>query len=256
MNLRLLLLIVILTFATGTQAVRAQGNEADSKFAKEGVEAAKRKDWDKAVENLRKAVAADPNDNRNSVNLALALQERGVARVGKNQLDEGIADLSESLKIKGDNVNAHRYRGYALLSKKDFQHAVEDYDVVIGQNHDDFEALDRRAYALTAMKQYDKATADYTTMIKAKPRELRGYLGRSYVLDTTNKPKEAMEDVNKALEIDPKNDTALNRKKRLEAVMKAAAKPGASPASASPAGEKTNAASAAGAVPVPRASPR
>ncbi len=248
MNPRLLILVVILAFAAASNRVRAQGNEADSKFAKEGIEAAKRKDWDKAVEYLRKAVAADANDNRNSVNLALALQERGVARVGKNQLDEGIGDLSESLKIKGDNVTAHRFRGYALLSKKDYGHAVEDYDAVIGQNENDYEALDRRAYALTALKEYDRAIADYTAMIKAKPRELRGYLGRSYVLDTTSKAKEAMEDVNKALEIDPKNDVALNRKKRLEAVMKAAAKPGG----ASPAPGKTMPPSAA----APAGSPR
>lgn len=227
MNSRLLLFVVFLAFAGATNFVRAQGNE----FAREGLEAAKRKDWDKAVDHLRKAVAAEPNDNRNSVNLALALQERGVAHVTKNQLDEGIGDLTESLKIKGDNVTAHRFRGYALLSKRDFAHAVEDYNAVIAANGGDVEALDRRAYAFIALKQFDKAIADYTAMIKAKPRDVRGYLGRSYVLDTTNQPKPSMDDVNKVLEIDPKNETALNRKKRLEAVMKAAAK-GVPPAGA------------------------
>ena len=226
MNSRLVLVFIILAFAMVAHPVGAQGNEA----AKEGLEAAKRKDWDKAVDSLRKAVTAEPNDNRNSVNLSLALQERGVARVQKNQLDQGIGDLSESLKIKGDNVTAHRFRAYALLSKRDYQHSVEDYDAVIGANGNDIEALDRRAYAFTALKQFDKAIADYTTMIKVKPKDIRGYLGRSYALDLTNQTKPAMDDVNKALEIDPKNESALNRKKRLEAVMKAAAAAPGAPA--------------------------
>lgn len=234
MKSRLLTVGVVLAFAMVAHPRRAQGNEADSKFAKEGVEAAKRKDWDKAVDSLRKAVAADAKDSRNAVNLALALQERGVARAQKNQLDEAIGDLSESLKLKGDNVTAHRFRGYALLTKRDYQHSVEDYDAVIGQNANDIEALDRRAYALTALKQYDKAIEDYTAMIKAKPKDIRGYLGRSYALDITNQPKLALEDVNKALEIDPKNEGALTRKKRLEAVMKAPAAPGTAPAKANP----------------------
>lgn len=252
MKLRLLIFFTGFAIAATPHALRAQGNEADSKFAKEGIEAAKRKDWDKAVENLRKAIAADPNDNRNSVNLALALQERGVARVQKNGLDEGIADLSESLKIKGDNVTAHRFRGYALLTKRDYQHAIEDYDAVIGPDGNDVEALDRRAYAFTALKQYDKAIGDYTAMIKAKSKDIRGYLGRSYVLDTTNQSKPAMDDVNKALELDPKNEVALNRKKRLEAVMKAAAK--GAPANGAAASPGPAVPPAAGA-PVPAATP-
>lgn len=226
MNSRILLALAALLFVLTSGSAWADGNQ----FAKEGLEAAKRKDWDRAVDNLRKAVAAEPNDNRNSVNLALALQERGVARVSRNQLDEGIADLSESLKMKGDNVTAHRFRGYALLTKRDYPHAIEDYDAVITANAADVEALDRRAYAFTATKQFDKAIADYTAMIKAKPKDIRGYLGRSYALDTTNQSKAAMADVDKALEVDGKNEVAVNRKKRLEAVMKAAAK-GTSPAS-------------------------
>ena len=222
-----------LLFFVGTRFGFAQGNPA----AKEGIEAAKRKDWDQAVEQFRKAVAAEPNDHGNSVNLALALQERGVARVTKNRLDEGVTDLSESLQIKGDSVNAHRFRGYALLTKRDYPHAIEDYSAILGANAGDVEALDRRAYAFTALKQYDKAVADYSAMIKDKPKDVRGYLGRSYVLETTNQSKPALEDVNKALEIDGKNEIAMNRKKRLEALMKAM--------------EKNAAAAASGGAPVP-----
>lgn len=137
----LTLALTFLSAVTLPRPMAAQGNQADSKYAREGVEAAKRKEWDKAIANLRKAMELDPRDKTNSLNLSLALQARGTARVQQKKYDEATTDLSESLKLNEDNVGAHRFRAFALLSKRDYENALKDYDAVLAQKDGDMERL-------------------------------------------------------------------------------------------------------------------
>lgn len=248
------LLISLALFVIPALPHSAAGQEAQAeKYAREGVEAAKRKNWDKAIADLRKAMEPNPKDQKNSVNLALALQERGAARVQQKKYDEAIADLSESLKLNEQNVTAHRFRAFALLSKHDYENALKEYDTVLAQKHNDLEALERRGYVLTQLKRYDKAAEDYGAMIKEQPKDIRGYLGRSYVYELTNKSDLGLADVNKALELQPNNQAAQSRKKRFESM-----KPAAAPANttANPQAAGANPSHPLPPAPVPSTSPR
>jgi tetratricopeptide (TPR) repeat protein len=166
----------------------AQPNAEASKSAREGFEAAKNKDWDKAVEAYRKAVHLD---QKIGPNLAAALQQRAAAYVGQQKFQPALSDLNEALKITANDVNLR----------------------------------ERRAYVEMQLKDYDKALADYSEIIKEKPDEVRHYQMRSYIYELKGDVPHGMADCDKVLELDPDNGDAKGRKLRLQARQSAAAAP-------------------------------
>jgi tetratricopeptide (TPR) repeat protein len=221
---------------------RAENKAEAYKYTKEGIEAAKNKEWDKAIENFKKAVAADPKEADNHNNLGLAYKgagklddavkafsdaieaepnnaagyiNRAVVYTSQNKYDQAIGDLDKAIQLKSDSVPARRYRAFAYLQKKEYKKAIDDYDIVLKEKSDN-EILEHRAFAFWNLKEYDKAIADYTRIIKDKPNEKQGYLDRSYVYELKGDYANGIADCDKALSIDPKDEDAKSRKVRLE----------------------------------------
>lgn len=166
----------------------AQGNPEAAKLAREGFEAAKNKDWNKAVEAYRRAARLDP---KIGPNFSATLQQRAMAYVGQQKFEQAIADFNEALKITPADVDLR----------------------------------ERRAYAEMQVKDYDKALADYTEIIKQRPDEARYYQTRSYIYELKGDVAHGLADCDKILELDPDNADAKGRKMRLQARQGAAAAP-------------------------------
>ncbi len=159
----------------------AQGKADAAKFARQGSQAAKNKDWEQAVEAYRKAAELDP---KNAPNLAAVLQQRAVAYTSQQQYPEAVADFSEAIKI----------------------------------NPNDPGTYERRAYVEMKLNDFDKALADYSEAIKLKPNEVRYYLLRSYIYETKGDIKNSMADTEKVLKMQKENAEAKSRKERLEKI--------------------------------------
>jgi tetratricopeptide (TPR) repeat protein len=213
-----------------TASLYGQGNQEAARLSREGVEAAKAKDWNKAVESFRRAVQVEPQDKKNSDNLAIALLQRATAFVSQRNYDAAINDLNEALKLKGDDAATRRYRAYAYLSKGDWNNALQDYTAVLKEVKNDPEAYERRAYVEMQLKELDKALADYSEAIKLKPNEPKYYQLRAFILQTKGDLKGALADTNKLLQLDPNNTNAQQMKKFLEAKLSAPPPPVATPA--------------------------
>src|SRR5438132_7967023 len=78
------------------QGVHAQGNPEFSRLSKEGFEAAKNKDWDKAVEAYRRATQID---RKASQNFSAALRQRAFVYQSQQKYQQAAADYDEALKI-------------------------------------------------------------------------------------------------------------------------------------------------------------
>ncbi len=187
-----------------SQVAQAQGNKEANKLAREGAEASKNQDYDKAVELLRKATALD---RKYTADLAVAYQQRGFAFAKDQKYQDAVQDFTEALKI----------------------------------NSRDTRIYEQRAAIEMKLQDYDKALADYSEAIKLKPNEVRYYLYRSYIYETKGDLENSMADTEKALKLDPNNTEAKDRKARLEARQAANAPltpPPATSPKASPAGKK------------------
>ena len=177
-----------------------------NKLAREGAEASKNQDFDKAVELLRKATDLD-----------------------KKYADELAA--------------VYQQRAYAAATNQQFQDAVNDYGEAIKLKPDDSRIYEQRAAVEMKLNDNDKALADYSEAIKLKPDEVRYYAYRSYIYEVKGDIKNSMADTEKVLKLDPKNQEAISRKKRLETLQSMRATPPPPPPAASkktsPAGAHT-----------------
>ncbi len=178
--------MIALALSGGT--LRAQGNQEAANATKEGIEASKAKDWDRAIAAFRKAAQMEA---RYAPNLVSALQQRATVYINQRKFAEAAGDFSEALKLKAN-----------------------DPDII-----------ERRAYAEMQLKDYDKALADYSEAIKLRPDEAKYYQVRAFILQTKSDFKGALADVNKVLQLDPQNVDAQQRKRFLEAKINGPATP-------------------------------
>src|SRR6266487_4037018 len=84
-------------YAQGSKAAKAQGSSEANRLAREGAEAAKNQDLDKAVELLRKATNLD---HKYTDELAAVYQRRAYAFAKNQQFQEAIQDYTEAIKIE------------------------------------------------------------------------------------------------------------------------------------------------------------
>lgn len=159
---------------------QAKKNPEANKLAREGAEAAKNQDWDKAVDLLKKANALD--------------------------------------RKYGDELSAvYQQRGYAAASDQRYGDAINDYNEALKLTPQDAARIhEQRAAVEMKIQDYEKALGDYSELIKLKPNEVRYLNYRAYIYELKNDLQNSMADTEKILKLDPNNQDATARKQRLE----------------------------------------
>ena len=160
------------------QAAEKKNPEAN-RLAREGVEAAKNQDFDKAVDLLKKASAMD---HKYADELSAVYQQRGYAAATDQRYGDAINDYGEALKLTPQNSRIYEQRA-----------AVE-----------------------MKIQDYEKALGDYSELIKQKPNEVRYLNYRAYIYELKNDLKNSLADNEKVLKLDPNNQDAKARKQRIE----------------------------------------
>jgi tetratricopeptide (TPR) repeat protein len=149
-------------------------------LAVRGTEAAKNRQWDEAIDDLRKAADMD---HKYAPSLVAALLGRAATYAAQQQFPQAAADYDEVLKLDARNTTA----------------------------------LEGRASMAMKQNDMDKALAMYSEAIKANPKEIRYLQYRSYIYEVKGDLKNSMADNDKVLKMDKANADALARKARLEA---------------------------------------
>src|SRR5437868_13098392 len=171
----LLALCLVTTLGLSTvQSAQQEGSPEAAKIAREGSQAVRGQDWDKAVDRFRKVAEMD---RQYSQNLAIPYQQRAFSYANDQRFQDALNDLSEAIKV----------------------------------NPRDARAYEQRAAVEMRINDYDKALADYGEAIKTNPGEIRYHLYRSYIYELRGDIQNAMADTDRALNIDPKNKEARDR---------------------------------------------
>ena len=175
------ILIAALTLcASEVCQAQAKKNPEANRLAREGAEAAKNQDWDKAVDSLKKATVMD---KKYGDELSAVYQQRGYAAANDQRYGDAINDYNEALKLTPqDTARIHEQRA-----------AVE-----------------------MKIQDYDKALADYSELIKQKPNEIRYLNYRAYIYELKNDLQNSLAENEKILKLDPNNQDSKARKQRLE----------------------------------------
>src|SRR5205085_7053260 len=99
----------LIIFALGAMVVFGQGNQEAANLTREGIEASKAKDWDKAIAAFKRAAQLDEHY---APNLASALQQRASVYVSQGKFQEAITDYSEAIKVKAKYTDIIERRAY------------------------------------------------------------------------------------------------------------------------------------------------
>jgi len=137
--------------------VLGQGNQEAANLTREGIEASKAKDWDKAITAFRKAAQLEAHY---APNLGSALQQRATVYVGQKKFQEAIADYSEALKIKSDDPDVYERRAYAEMQLKDYDKALHDYNEAIKHSPEEAKYYQVRALIYQNKGDFKAALAD------------------------------------------------------------------------------------------------
>src|SRR5437870_12523361 len=104
-NFAFTLITALVLCVSQVSGAESKKNVEANKLAREGAEAAKSQDWDKAVELLRKATAMD---HKYTDVLAAVYQRRGYAGASNQQFQDAIQDYTEAAKLTPLDVRVYK----------------------------------------------------------------------------------------------------------------------------------------------------
>lgn len=177
-------------------AAQQEGNPEAAKIAREGSQAAKDQDWNKAIEKFQKA---SQMDRKYAQSLALAYQQRAYAYTKDQRFQDALNDLNEAIKIKPDP-----------------------------------RAYEQRAAIEKGINDYDKALADLAEASKLNPGEIKYHNFQAGIYEIRGDLQNAMAETDAALKISGKNKEAMDRKARLQKILSQNAVPTGTPVAAPP----------------------
>jgi tetratricopeptide (TPR) repeat protein len=174
-------------------------------YLQRGQQAQIRGDHDRAIVQFSVALRVWPR-------LAGAYVNRGYARGKKGDPDGAIEDYSRAIEIDPRTRKALYYRAWAWERKGKTDLAVEDFTKAIDQDPRDKGALVGRGQCLIDKKDHAGAIRDFSKALELDPEDSSTYVWRGYVRRLMGDETLAEEDFSRAIDEDPKNAEAYYRR--------------------------------------------
>lgn len=176
--------------------------KASLELYEKGVEAANRNETDKAIEDLRRAIALYPS-------FGLALNELGVQYLRKGELDKAAELFQKVLQLSPDAPEPALNYGIVLLQQRKFVEAEAQLRNAVKKNDHAFTAHLYFGIALIHVKNYSEAETELRRAIAIggpKVGQAHYYLGGMYW--QTGKRQEAADELDMYLKLEPKATNA------------------------------------------------
>jgi len=168
------------------------------KLYQKGATAAQKGDAKAAVESLSAAVAAHPG-------FALALSELSVQYMNLKQYDKAGETLEALLKLKPDDAHAHLNMGIIAFNEKKMDQAESHLRKALELKSAGPSAHYYLGLTFVSSKRYDEALKEFELTVSNGGENIalaHKYLGGLYM--TAQKNKEAADELEKYLKLDPK----------------------------------------------------
>ena len=131
-------------------------------------------------------------------------------------------ELRDSLSVLMQQIDRHpndldlRFRKAAVnLLLEQWNYAVDEYTFIL-KKKDNATAYFYRAYAYTQLGNYGFARSDYESLLRMQPTHFEGLLGLALLNDRDHHPTEAMDLMNRLVEMYPDNAVAYAARAGME----------------------------------------
>ena len=158
-------------------------------------------DYILSIQYFNQAIGAKPY-------LAQPYYYRGVAKFNLEDFNGAESDASLALERNPFITDAYVLRGMSRRNLGRAKEAIEDYDKALSMQPDNWDLNFKRALAQESIKDYDGAMASYSDIIKRQSSFDAAYIGRARLNLTLKDTISALDDINKAININPNSVNA------------------------------------------------
>lgn len=151
----------------------AQDSKKYEELIEKALQAANEKRWDSSEKLFREALKTSPNDYRNS----LVYADLGKVMEAKGENIKALESYTLSLNIAPEAIPILLLRANLYLSLGNHDKSFIDYSKIVELNHENTEALLGRAYIYMQRRQYADARLDYERVISIIPDNYMAQLG-------------------------------------------------------------------------------
>ena len=153
-------------------------------LSQQGLKALDEKQYQAAVDDFTKAIAADPKDYSLHFNLALAYSLQG-------HNADAIPEYKKTLELKPDLYEAELNLGISLLREKQPAEAVPYFTSAVAQKANEYRPNYYLAAALLGAGDFAKAEQQYLKSLAIDPKSPDSELGLAHALAGENKLEDA-----------------------------------------------------------------
>jgi tetratricopeptide (TPR) repeat protein len=145
-------------------------------------------------------------------------QARAQLKFQTNDLEGSIHDFDRVIELAPRNVRAYLGRSIAYERLGRHAEAIDDVTKAIGMAPDEPDLYELRAQLKIENKDVEGSLKDYERLIQVSPKRSSAYLGRSVVYQRLQRHREAIDDLTKAIELDPDHATPRNNRAYARAI--------------------------------------
>ena len=161
---------------------------------------------------LEQAIASFSKAIELDPSYANAYCNRGVVYYCQGEYERAIIDYSEAIELDPRHVVTYNNRGVAYGNQGEHEKAIGDLTRAIEIKPDYADAYNNRGIAYKAKLMYDLAIADYDKAIELKPNYADAYYNRGIVHNAKDEYSLAIKNYNKAIQINSKHVGAYNNR--------------------------------------------
>ena len=126
---------------------------------------------------------------------------RGIAHIKQDKLEQAIVSFSKAIELDPDYVNAYCNRGAVYYYKGEYEKAIIDYNKAIELNQRHVITYNNRGVAYDNKDEQEKAIGDFTRAIEIKSDYADAYNNRGNAYGNKGEYDRAITDYTKAIEL-------------------------------------------------------
>ena len=136
------------------------------------------------------------------------------------QWRDSVSVLIEQINLHPKNVDLRLKKAEANINLSQYDYAAEEYTRVLKLDERNLAALYFRAYCYTQLRQYSMARADYDAFLAIQPEHLEAHLGLARVLQLLNRRADAVDELNRCVQMFPDSADAYAARAAYETQLK------------------------------------